>query len=78
MSAGCDMVTDWKVGPHDGEPGDEIECGAPIWLVSEVGGGYCREHADETAAEGLDNFTKADAERYEAQIAAERAATEEP
>lgn len=71
MSDGCNTVTGWKVGPHDGEPGDEIECGAPIWLVSDAGGGYCRTHAEETASEGLDTFTKADAERYVAQKAAE-------
>ena len=71
MSDGCNTVTGWKVGPHDGEPGNEIECGAPIWLASDAGGGYCRTHAEETAADGLDTFTKADAERYVAQKAAE-------
>lgn len=70
MSDGCNTVTGWKCDP-DGEQGDEIECGAPIWLVSDAGGGYCRTHAEETASEGLDTFTKADAERYVAQKAAE-------
>lgn len=53
-------------------PGDDPKsCGAPIWLPSETGGGYCREHAEEAAAEGLDMFTKNDAAAYLAKKAAE-------
>lgn len=70
--SGCDMVTGWKANEH-GEPGDEIVCGAPIFLPSESGGGFCRAHADETAADGLDNFTKADAVTYQALIAEDQA-----
>ena len=71
---GCGMVVSYRCDKN-GEAGDEILCGEPIWLPSDSGGGYCREHAEEAAAEGLDMFTKADAETYlklKAELAAEK------
>lgn len=64
------MVVSYKADAN-GEPGDEILCGKPLWLPSECGGGYCREHAEETAADGLDNFTRAEADLYLAKKAEE-------
>ncbi len=65
------MVVNYKCDEH-GEMGDEIECGEPIWLPSDGGGGYCRKHADETATEGMDMFTKNDAATYLRMKAAEQ------
>lgn len=68
--SGCFMVIDWHCTP-DGDMGDEIECGAPVWLASDESG-YCRKHADEQAANGLDSFTAEDAAKYTALILAEK------
>lgn len=58
----CDMVVDYLCNEH-GERGDEILCGKPAILAGESVV-YCLDHALETAAEGLDMFTKDDARAW--------------
>ena len=56
--ATCDMVVGWLAGPRDGEPGDEIECGAPLAF-----GHQCFKHAEETYRMG-DSFPADEQRRY--------------